>query len=260
MKFARRALEFLLYRVLPGKVRKQLRFLLLLLIHPAQAQYLPTLVSLHLAQSPDLNLRYPWLPLRAVSWLDHVVTRDMVVFEYGSGGSTIYLAHRAKQMYSVEHSQIWQQRLSSEATTLRLNNCKVELMETPPLRGPIPDPTDPKSYGKRGSKRSWKQYVTSIDRFPDASIDLVIVDGMARPSSIAHAIPKVKAGGVLLLDDADRLDYQRAIGLLETWHRVDLSGMRYDQAFITTIAWRKPETSDAEERQPEVAEARIKAA
>jgi hypothetical protein len=32
----------------------------------------------------------PWIPCEATNWLEHYLTPNMKVFEYGSGGSTIW--------------------------------------------------------------------------------------------------------------------------------------------------------------------------
>ena len=42
---------------------------------------------------------------------------------------------------------------------------------------------------------------------PDASLDLVVVDGRARVECARRAMPKVKPGGLLLLDDTSRERY-----------------------------------------------------
>jgi hypothetical protein len=63
-------------------------------------------------------------------------------------------------------------------------------------------------------------YAAFIDRFPDHSFDLVIIDGRARAACIQHAIPKVKKGGYLLVDDSERYDLSK----IRYQKRTDLSG------------------------------------
>jgi predicted O-methyltransferase YrrM len=52
----------------------------------------------------------------------------------------------------------------------------------------------------------FRSYVEAIDAYPDASFDLVVVDGRARPSCLRQAIPKLRPRGLLVLDNSDR-DY-----------------------------------------------------
>lgn len=50
-------------------------------------------------------------------------------------------------------------------------------------------------------------YVSQIDAFADASFDVVLIDGRARPACICHSVAKVKPGGMLILDNSDRAYY-----------------------------------------------------
>jgi predicted O-methyltransferase YrrM len=52
---------------------------------------------------------------------------------------------------------------------------------------------------------AFRKYAAAILGYPDESFDLVFVDGEAscRDWCIANALPKIKPGGYLLLDDSD---------------------------------------------------------
>jgi hypothetical protein len=50
------------------------------------------------------------------------------------------------------------------------------------------------------------EYAHAIDLEPDDRFDLVIVDGKARRDCVLAAEPKVKPGGMLLLDDSQASD------------------------------------------------------
>ena len=69
-------------------------------------------------------------------------------------------------------------------------------------------------------------YASVIDRFPDGYFGLVFVDGRSRPSCVKHSIPKIKSGGFLILDDADRNYYKRAKELLNSnrWEKWEFYG------------------------------------
>lgn len=153
----------------------------------------------------------PWMCFSVIQFLEKWLKKDMVVFEYGSGGSSLFLAKRVQVVYSVEHDPRWftevQQSLPNEAKS-RLHHQLVL---------PEEDFTEQSSSCKypgsylscMGAYRGlrFQNYVQMIDQHPDAYFDLVIVDGRARPSCIQHAIPKIKKGGILLVDNADREYY-----------------------------------------------------
>ena len=54
---------------------------------------------------------------------------------------------------------------------------------------------------------TFRNYVWQIDPFPDNYFDVVLIDGRARSSCIAHSSRKVKTNGILILDDAERRWY-----------------------------------------------------
>jgi hypothetical protein len=60
---------------------------------------------------------------------------------------------------------------------------------------------------------SFENYVRAIDAYPNDFFDFVIIDGHARLSCIKNSIPKIKRGGMLVLDNSDRNHYLRE-GLL----------------------------------------------
>jgi hypothetical protein len=72
------------------------------------------------------------------------------------------------------------------------------------------DPSDPNNYKSEAislCRYSFKDYVCQIDDFPRDFFDVISIDGRARPSCIAHSFDKVKSGGFLILDNADRPYY-----------------------------------------------------
>lgn len=54
---------------------------------------------------------------------------------------------------------------------------------------------------------NFRNYASQIDCFPDDYFDVVMIDGRARPACIVHSASKVKLGGLLILDNAERSYY-----------------------------------------------------
>ncbi len=73
------------------------------------------------------------------------------------------------------------------------------------------DPARYRSVAPYSEYLDFQNYVTQIDAFPDSTFDIVLVDGRARPACLIHALPKVRRGGLLILDNAERPHYQQAI-------------------------------------------------
>ncbi len=159
-----------------------------------------------------IRQRLPWLTFEAIERLGTLDLKGKNVFEYGSGGSTLFWLDKGAKVVSVEHDLEWYQRL--QTITARVAELDYRFVE--PERDADPktaaDPADPELYFSDDSASKgyhYRRYVQQIDEFADQFFDLVLIDGRARPSCIAHAAQKVKVGGCLVLDNSDR-DYYLA--------------------------------------------------
>lgn len=153
----------------------------------------------------------PWITFAAFDFLKQILTKEMRVFEYGSGGSTVYYAKRVKEVISVEHDQLWNDKVTNYIKLKKYSNVKSYLIQ-PNLNTTVlnRNPSDPDSYISDSniySAYSFEKYVRHIDNYPDKYFDLISIDGRARPSCIKHSINKVKIGGYILLDNAEREYY-----------------------------------------------------
>lgn len=161
----------------------------------------------------------PWVNDETKKWLDEHVKKGNIVFEYGSGGSTLYFADRATKVFSVEHKINWYMRLRKKTREMGLHNCEIYFAEA--------------AMGSRDGFMStegslsgvnFKEYVEKIFAFPDRYFDIVFVDGRARSACIKASLPKVKNGGYIVLDNSERPGYQPAFELLKGYPRETYSG------------------------------------
>ena len=53
----------------------------------------------------------PWWTYAATAWLRAALNDTQRVFEFGSGGSTSWLAERVASVHSVEHDPLWERTL-----------------------------------------------------------------------------------------------------------------------------------------------------
>lgn len=161
----------------------------------------------------------PWVSPKARKWLDLFLKPNMMVFEYGSGGSTIFFARRVKEVVSVEYQLLWFLGVLLALWRRGITNFKLHLSrpETGKQLGRNYMSSDPNL-----NSFSFKKFVTAIDQYPDYYFDLVFVDGRARNACIRYAIPKVKRRGYILLDDSERSTYQTGKKLLAKYKKTDL--------------------------------------
>jgi SAM-dependent methyltransferase len=171
-----------------------------------------------------LDLALPWWPYAAIDAVAAALDRSSRVFEYGSGGSTLWLERRAGYVRSIEHDPRWY-----EEVRRRVASADLSLVE-PASEG--------RMYSRTGG--AWfDDYVATITAEPAASLDLVVVDGRCRVACVEAAMSKVRPGGILLLDDSGRERYGRAGELLRTWTRCDFHGLKPGGAARTTL-WTAP--------------------
>lgn len=139
----------------------------------------------------------------------------MSVFEWGAGGSTLFLAERVRSVVSVEHDREWIANVVRKIhETGGINNVSLFTCEPEEITTRVPN------YGSSDSRYSEKtffNYVSKIDDYPDEDFDVVIVDGRARNHRIRHAIRKVRVGGYLILDNSEREEYRPGWETIKHW-------------------------------------------
>jgi len=174
-----------------------------------------------------MALRVPWWPYDAISWVAAVLPPGARVFEYGGGGSTLWLADRGAVVIVAEHDGPWHRQLAdSLPSSVRL------LFRPPAAEGTVTSASEPGFFD---------DYAVAISGETNGSLDLVIVDGRVRVECVRQAMPKVRPGGLLLMDDTDRARYQPAIDLLSRWECHVFTGLKPGhRAPAQTSVWRRP--------------------
>ena len=156
----------------------------------------------------------PWITFDAERWLRGHVRDDMRVFEWGSGGSTVFFASRVREVVSVEHDPRWHALVAARLAALRRHNVDAALVAPePPGVDEVPLPfrsTDAAYVGL-----SFEKYVRAIERFPDGHFDVVLVDGRARLGCLERALRKVRPGGAVVVDNSERADMAAVLDALE---------------------------------------------
>lgn len=156
----------------------------------------------------------PWLPFPAIRFLQSILRQDARVFEYGAGGSSLFFSRHVGELVSIEHDRTWyeQTRLAMQDAQLRFGIRWTGILaepetQSPPIEGSPADPLAYTSSDELFRGRSFFKYAAAIDMYPDEYFDVVLIDGRSRPSCFMHAMTKVKFGGYVVLDNAERESY-----------------------------------------------------
>lgn len=206
----RRGLPFVIARAGIGLLR------LTLSRHPVDAV---TWVWSFWARRRPLSLAMPWLTFDAIRAIRRTLPAGGRVFEYGGGHSTLFWATREATVTTVEHDPAWYRALGDAIARGRNRGVTLSLA------------VDRESY------------IGQIDRFPGSHFDLVLVDGRFRRACVVAAVPHVKPGGLLVVDNTDWHWYrERAIeGIPVSWIRTVYPGYApmLGHRSETTI-WQRP--------------------
>ena len=174
-----------------------------------------------------LDMRTPWWPYEIVEYVGRQLPAGSRVLEFGGGGSSLWLADRGASLTVVEHHRGWADELRAVL---------------PPSTDVVHVPASGSgSITSRIADGYFDDYVAVVDRYPDASLDLVVVDGRARVECAMRALPKIKHGGMLLLDDCDRPRYRQVHESLGDWPQVSFRGLKCgNNTPATTSVWHRP--------------------
>lgn len=162
-----------------------------LLTHPAH-------VPRYLAQLPcwgrsPLDLQLPWFSYGAIDFLERTLQPAQEVFEFGSGGSSVFFARRVKSVHSVENDAAWHGSVTARARQLGLANLRCELH----------------AFGDAEAARY--QELPYFRALEGRRFDVIIVDGFCgfttgpygalRPHCFRLALQAVRPGGMIVVDD-----------------------------------------------------------
>jgi hypothetical protein len=134
--------------------------------------------------------------------------------EWGSGGSTQSLlasCEFVREWVSVEHDEAWYQQVRASIDDPRLS-----------LHHVLPDRPLPPGKHSEAEANAWNaraehepelmaSYVGRPRALGAATFDFVLVDGRARRFCIQEGFALLRAGGLLILHDAQRTDYHDAL-------------------------------------------------
>ena len=132
----------------------------------------------------------PWYTYPAIEYLSQFDYGEKTIFEFGCGYSSLFWAERAAKVISIEDNPQWFAKWQREFQHPKLD-----------IR--------------------WRDEGEIYEKaiFEDGGrYDVIVVDGKRRAECAAAAVQKLAPGGMIILDDSDRIntsrEYVRAVGTL----------------------------------------------
>jgi len=152
--------------------------------------------------------------------------------EWGSGRSTTWLARRVAHLVSVEHNPAWHARIRA-AIEARGMAAKVDYRL---IEAPTDQMAEPPGHA----------YAAVADEIEDETLEFILVDGQMRLRCTQKALAKLKPGGLLVLDGANRYLPNRFDGDFTTIQHRRAEPLSADwQGLLERLSeWRAINTSD----------------
>ena len=173
-------------------------------------------------QAVDANNQpIPWVTYSFIDFIKDRLNKNLSVFEYGSGNSTLFYAKHVKRVVSVEHDEAWYKKIVNQ----KAPNAEMIFTKLEPNG----------EYSQKAKLLSEK-------------FDVIIVDGRDRVNCCKHSINALTEDGVLVLDDSEREVYQEARTFLKAEGFKELSfsgispGLFYNKA--TSVFYRRDNCLD----------------
>ena len=157
----------------------------------------------------------PWMNLSVVKLLEGRLSKDMSLFEFGSGYSTAFYARHVKDVVSVEYNQEWIDKIEPALP----DNATIVF---------VPDDVDG-AYCRAAADRG-------------GAFDVVVVDGRDRVNCAKQSVHSLSDDGVVILDDSHRERYREAFDFLGArgFKHLSIEGLKVTDfgVFETTIFYR----------------------
>lgn len=170
-----------------------------------------------------IQMEIPWMPFSVIYWLRKRLKPSMSVFEYGSGGSTLFFAKYVNNVTSIEHVQEWTDMLNEKLEVKGFTNAKVYCI--------------PRESNKK-TDADYEKYARSIQH-TEKKYDVIVIDGRARVQCAIHAITHVKKKGIIVLDNSERERYQPIFKQLQKYPKKTFKGMTPHLTTLSqTTIWR----------------------
>lgn len=135
-------------------------------------------------QAVDANNQpIPWVTYSFIDFIKGRLHKDLTIFEYGSGNSTLFYAKNVKRVVSVEHDEAWYKKIVNEKA-----------------------PNAEMIFTKLETNGEYSQKAKLLNE----KFDVIIVDGRDRVNCCKHSVDALTEKGVLVLDDSERETYEEA--------------------------------------------------
>lgn len=135
------------------------------------------------------NNPLPWVTYPFIDFIKPRLNKKLDLFEFGSGNSTLFYAGLVNQVYAVENDRDWINRIEKKLPV----NAKLIYQEV-----------------RAGG--DYSNYAATLNM----KFDIIIIDGRDRVNCCINSVKALREGGVMVLDDSERLEYKPALDFFKS--------------------------------------------
>lgn len=169
-----------------------------------------------------VNPDAPWLVPNAIPVLESLLKPTDVGVEFGSGRSTVWLARRVGALISIEHNEIWHQKISDNLYKEKFTNVDYRFVSA-----------------KESKTSDCTEYLAVLEEIEDNSLDFALVDGIFRDRCALGLIPKLCGGGLLIIDNVNwYLPSNSRAPSSRNWEQGPVPNGCWSEVYSTISKWR----------------------
>lgn len=129
----------------------------------------------------------PWVTYSFIDFIKERIHKDLKIFEFGSGNSTLFYAQRVKKVISVEHDRAWFEKVvAAKPENSEMIYCELE------------------------TNGEYCRIPSTLNE----KFDIIIIDGRDRINCCEQSLTALSSTGVVVLDNTERESYQKAISFM----------------------------------------------
>ncbi|NBX52214.1 MAG: hypothetical protein EBT63_00985 [Proteobacteria bacterium] len=150
----------------------------------------------------EANNPIPWYCYQAINFLSKNLTKNDVIFEFGSGSSTIFYHTRAKKVVSIETNEIWFKIIY---------NYLLQTKQNPALHDNIMCFGNSEIYLMKDglTNANYQKFAYDYSQKHQVFFDYLIIDSIKRYDCATNSIKALSINGKVILDDSERLNYKK---------------------------------------------------
>lgn len=157
----------------------------------------------------------PWCTYPFIDFIEPRLNKNISIFEFGAGYSTLFFAERTKDVTAVEHNEFWYNQMKKNSPQ------NVELI-----------------FSQLDKEKNYSKILDAINK----KFDIIFVDAEQRNECMINSIAHLSSEGIIVLDDSEREEYAEGISFLQNggFRQIDFWGIAPECLYkkSTTIFYR----------------------